>query len=1073
MQFFRKAALFATLLMLFVVATVFAAKPPADKPVHLQSDQALMRPDAVKIGNKRVSTETGVTYAWYRLNIPTSSLNPEDAAREFLLGHADEFGGIGAVSGLETIAVKENPWSRHVHLQHTVDGIPVYRSRFTVSMDDNGMVTFVTANPYPNFTLPGTSPAISATEAVSLSRTQLNGSGPEIGEVRTELVGYRDNKGMDHLAWKVAITTMDPMGDWELLWDAGDGTFLEAVDRMVYEDGTGMVFYPDPLTSAGTSYGGNYGDNSDGDTAELNNERVSMTLQDLTESGGVYHLDGPYVDLLDFEPPTFAPVTNADPDAFNYTRSQQGFEDVNVYYHIDTAQRWFQELGFTNIQNGPIEADPHGLNGSDNSHYIPSQNRLAFGEGGVDDAEDADVIWHEYGHAVQHDASPSWSGGETSDMGEGLSDYWAATFSARISDYNDHWVFNWDGHNPFWGGRVVNSTQGYSSWVSGGSIYANGTLWAGALWEMHGELGYEVMDAIVLQHHFYLGWGASVLDGAEAVLEADQDLFDGEHIETIAQVLYDRGFIDEMPVFGNVEGVVLDGNDQSPIEGAVVTLAELEPVTTDATGEFGFYDVPVGTYQITVEHADYLTYTEEIEIPANETLELTIEMVQPQLTVDPSFLDLEMEIGTTITSDITLTNEGNSDTEWWMRLRPDGQAPVERWVETTSIDLYDLIGTDRFFGVAAVNGDFVLTGMGANGNPNSFYVVSAGGTLLNQFDQPSSSGFGFRDLTVADNLLYTSEGESIHVIDMNGDIVETLDSPDGMSMARGIAYDKDNDWLWCADMTSDIVAIDLQGVEQVRFENNLRITGLGYEPFERNGYRLKIYSSDGNPSRVLVSKMNTETGEIAEEIRFDEHDDDVLNGGEVVRRVFGHENTWLSAQVVTRNDAAFLKVYTLETDVWYMDASYRRGVLPAGEDREIELHFNAAGMMEGDYGGFVEMIPFGVETGATVDYDLEVMSVGADEKSTIPQVFQVRGAYPNPFNPSTAWQVQLPKEGPLQMAVYDLLGREVDQLSWNTLQSGRHTVSWTAPNTLAAGVYFARFQFGEEESITHKILLMK
>ena len=128
----------------------------------------------------------------------------------------------------------------------------------------------------------------------------------------------------------------------------------------------------------------------------------------LTFLGGLWRLTGPFCNIQDFESPAGLPVAAANPDDFQFTRDQQGFEDALVYWGIDTSQRYIQSLGFLNIQNNSIWCDPHGFNGADNSHYIPSTNRLAWGEGGVDDAEDLDVVLHEYGHAIQHSSVPGW-----------------------------------------------------------------------------------------------------------------------------------------------------------------------------------------------------------------------------------------------------------------------------------------------------------------------------------------------------------------------------------------------------------------------------------------------------------------------------------------------------------------------------------------------------------------------------------------------------------------------------------------------------------------------------------------
>ena len=78
-----------------------------------------------------------------------------------------------------------------------------------------------------------------------------------------------------------------------------------------------------------------------------------------------------------------------------------------------------------------IEVNIDGIT-DDNSFYSPATKSLTFGTGGVDDAEDAEIILHEYGHAIQDDQVPGWGQHEEgSAMGEGFGDYNAASFFAE------------------------------------------------------------------------------------------------------------------------------------------------------------------------------------------------------------------------------------------------------------------------------------------------------------------------------------------------------------------------------------------------------------------------------------------------------------------------------------------------------------------------------------------------------------------------------------------------------------------------------------------------------------------
>jgi hypothetical protein len=89
--------------------------------------------------------------------------------------------------------------------------------------------------------------------------------------------------------------------------------------------------------------------------------------------------------------------------SFSFGRSSPFFEQTMAYYQVTRAQEYIQGLGFT----GPagINEEPQNLLPDvipdDNAFYDGFDDVIVFGTGGVDDAEDADIIWHEYGHAMQ------------------------------------------------------------------------------------------------------------------------------------------------------------------------------------------------------------------------------------------------------------------------------------------------------------------------------------------------------------------------------------------------------------------------------------------------------------------------------------------------------------------------------------------------------------------------------------------------------------------------------------------------------------------------------------------------
>ncbi len=96
--------------------------------------------------------------------------------------------------------------------------------------------------------------------------------------------------------------------------------------------------------------------------------------------------------------------------------------------------------------------------------------------------------------------------------------------------------------------------------------------------------------------------------------------------------------------------------------------------------------------------------------------------------------------------------------------------------------------------------------------------------------------------------------------------------------------------------------------------------------------------------------------------------------------------------------------------------------------------------------------------------------------NAIPSDFALQQNYPNPFNPSTKIQFSIPSVGaehvqPVQLKVYDVLGREVATLVNENLNAGSYEATFDAKG-LSSGTYFYRLQSGEFVQ-TKKLLLLR
>ncbi|MDH3269637.1 MAG: hypothetical protein OEM46_12375, partial [Ignavibacteria bacterium] len=407
---------FSLLIVLLIFNTSFAQKPSANLPLQIIPDETEA---STNQNNMRINELTGVPIALYKPNYPVIADTPERMAKQFLTENHELFKLSADLSELKYITTKETPGGYHVHFDQYIGEYPVLNSRVNVTISRDNRVVFVTNGSKINYNIKVVSDLeninISSEQAMISAKNYLGLSGSVAFEKSEPGIYY--NKGTFRLAQVVTIVPAEELfGEWQILVDAQTGEIFRVEDKACYfnpvgynpqlVDGSGYVFDPDPITHARTTYGSTgFLDNNDADSDSLTAHRELRTLYDISFEGGVYILKGPWAEIRDFESPFTGLHTNPTSD-FLFTRSDDNFEAVNTYFHIDQTMRWINNsLGIALLPyqyTGGVRFDPHGLSGADNSHYLSSTGSMSFGDGGVDDAEDLGVVIHEFGHGL-HD----------------------------------------------------------------------------------------------------------------------------------------------------------------------------------------------------------------------------------------------------------------------------------------------------------------------------------------------------------------------------------------------------------------------------------------------------------------------------------------------------------------------------------------------------------------------------------------------------------------------------------------------------------------------------------------------
>lgn len=110
--------------------------------------------------------------------------------------------------------------------------------------------------------------------------------------------------------------------------------------------------------------------------------------------------------------------------------------------------------------------------------------------------------------------------------------------------------------------------------------------------------------------------------------------------------------------------------------------------------------------------------------------------------------------------------------------------------------------------------------------------------------------------------------------------------------------------------------------------------------------------------------------------------------------------------------------------------------------------------------------------GTTLCSSAVLAVTGGESMNDVPRQMDMSQNFPNPFNPSTSLNIDVPIGGFVRVLIFNEIGQLVDRLVQTELGPGRHRVEWT-PRNISSGTYFYQLEVNGKATMPKKMLLLK
>lgn len=541
--------------------------------------------------------------------------------------------------------------------------------------------------------------------------------------------------------------------------------------------------------------------------------------------------------------------------------------------------------------------------------------------------------------------------------------------------------------------------------------------------------------------------------------------------------------------FGSIHGTVISAEGDQPMEDVRIML--------DGTGFFGLTDengayiienAPIGIYNIIAQRRYFNNaVSAEIEVIENEDVEVNFVMTYPTFNIDVEDINIPVWPDSTAETSFEVWNEGNGPLDYQLILNYHAEEPDvdEEWGVLFNYAVGDSVQDSGLYGVAFDGENFYLSGqLSRREFPHMIYVFDRDGNHLEDFHQynlDSSITRGYTELDFNGENLVAVEQKRIIELTREGAFVDSFTTQENPTQA--LAWSPDRGTFFTKSQTGRrFYELDTLGniLTEYAYEGEtIYSIGMSWFAEDPDGFNLYIFTHNrypddfGDGSRLELDKMNPETGEIRliGYLRFEGMGEDDRPLGCVITNRW-NPLMWTFIGLINIVPMDRLVGFEIAPNLSWISYDPQLGQILPQERQPFGLSVSSAGMPEQDYNLTLEL--YHNALGDRYDIPL-LIQIGEFssllKENTAPVCFELSAAWPNPFNPSTRLNFQLPFGAETEISVWDISGRLVDQFQLGKLPAGSHLFEFDGSD-LASGVYIIQLA-AENMMASRKVVLMR